>query len=618
MELSWGLSLCVLLLSALGAVFSIKNVQGDERQSVTLSVNLRVNLFENQQIMWYFNTNTPVAFETTNSTPSYIWGCTGRCTLFENATLQMDNLIPANQGNYTLTIMNWDTGSTVSGSVYLTVQRTFYIQHVQGIEGQFVTLCVKLNVFEDQMATWYFNKSNTVASESTNSTPTYYWGYDGRCTLFENATLQLDSLTPADQGNYSLTIMNWNTASSVSGWVYLTIESPLTPPTLKVNVSTTNGNTYPVNGTIVSLCCDAGDQNVINYTFYHDGVTACSQPHVTCNKNYLYFQPITMSDTGRYTCKIENPISSNTSQPLSIIVTVPVSGVVLSSNASSELLWAGKDSVNLTCSALGTNVTFSWYLDGAPLPPDSSYDFMDANSSLIVSPVERTDYGSFICIGSNSLNSDTSNTLTLNLGWSPDENIQCNAVESNQTVTLNCSWPGGNPAANVTMIFQNTVQIAQDTVTIDVPLIAISSGAQLTCLGAQEGQITVSTMILGSCCTKISPGGTVAIVFGVLLVLVPIELARIYFICKKNNNNTPTPTNPVYENAEAQMSNDTPTRINPAYENAKAQVSNGNNYDHVIISSEGTMAKNRPQESSYQVLQFPHIDLYSSLRKTPK
>ncbi|OCT73009.1 hypothetical protein XELAEV_18035990mg [Xenopus laevis] len=400
---------------------------------------------------------------------------------------------------------------------------TFYIQHVQGIEGQFVTLCVKLNVFEDQMATWYFNKSNTVASESTNSTPTYYWGYDGRCTLFENATLQLDSLTPADQGNYSLTIMNWNTASSVSGWVYLTIESPLTPPTLKVNVSTTNGNTYPVNGTIVSLCCDAGDQNVINYTFYHDGVTACSQPHVTCNKNYLYFQPITMSDTGRYTCKIENPISSNTSQPLSIIVT-----------------------------------------------------------------------------------------------GSPDENIQCNAVESNQTVTLNCSWPGGNPAANVTMIFQNTVQIAQDTVTIDVPLIAISSGAQLTCLGAQEGQITVSTMILGSCCTKISPGGTVAIVFGVLLVLVPIELARIYFICKKNNNNTPTPTNPVYENAEAQMSNDTPTRINPAYENAKAQVSNGNNYDHVIISSEGTMAKNRPQESSYQVLQFPHIDLYSSLRKTPK
>eukprot|EP00079_Xenopus_tropicalis_P037441 XP_017951212.1 PREDICTED: carcinoembryonic antigen-related cell adhesion molecule 5-like [Xenopus tropicalis] len=191
--------------------------------------------------------------------------------------------------------------------------------------------------------------------------------------------------------------------------------SPLTLPTLKVNVSTTNGNAYPVNGTIVSLHCDAGGQNVVNYTFYKDGVTACSQPHVTCDKDFLYFQPIMMSDTGRYTCKIENPVSSNSSQPLSLTVIEPVLGVALSSNASSGLLCPGKDSVRLTCSALGTNVTFSWHLDGAPLPTNPRYHLMNSNSSLIISPVERTDNGSFTCTASNSLNNQTSSPLTLNL-----------------------------------------------------------------------------------------------------------------------------------------------------------------------------------------------------------
>eukprot|EP00079_Xenopus_tropicalis_P032230 XP_017946001.1 PREDICTED: V-set and immunoglobulin domain-containing protein 10-like [Xenopus tropicalis] len=123
---------------------------------------------------------------------------------------------------------------------------------------------------------------------------------------------------------------------------------------------------------------------------------------------------------------------------------------------------------------------------------------MNSNSSLIISPVERTDNGSFTCTASNSVNSETSSPLTLNLGWSPDGNVQCNAARLDQTLTLSCSWPGGNPAANVTLIFQNNRYTAQDTVTMDVPLNVISSGAELACLGTQAEQITFSTMILGT------------------------------------------------------------------------------------------------------------------------
>ncbi|XP_041425503.1 carcinoembryonic antigen-related cell adhesion molecule 5 isoform X2 [Xenopus laevis] len=571
-----------------------------------------------------------------------------------------------------------------------------------GALGKSVNLTVKLNLPTQREVQWKFGANSIIATAQLNNPPLYYGSYRGRCHLYDNTTLQLDNLTPADTGVYWLFVSNVDTAAQQNGSISLTVYSPLTLPTLKVNISTTNGNAYPVNGTNVSLHCDAGGQNVVNYTFYQGVVDACSQPHVTCNKDFMYFQPITMSDTGIYTCKIENPISSNTSQPLSIIVTGRLSGVTLSSNASSELLWAGKDSVDLTCSALGTNVTFSWYLDGAPLPPNPRYHLMNSNSSLIISPVERTDSGSFTCIGSNSLNSETSNLLTLRLGWFPNRNIQCNAARSDQTVTLSCSWPGGNPAANVTMIFQNTKYTAQDTVTRDVPLNVISPGAELTCLGAQGGQDMVCTMILGtpigsqsntvSSVTKgenvsmsvnlnwsrnvspriqilpatfswfhrssdrplsvsggkisvissdykselvissvtdsdngiyeceaknflgnstfsfqlsvtsgsnqLSPGAIAGIVISVLFVVALIPLTIIFILRKKKkNNNNNAPTSPVYENTGAQAPN---------------------TYDRIITGSKETMAGNRPQESSYQELQFPSNDVYNHLRRTPR
>ncbi|XP_041425005.1 carcinoembryonic antigen-related cell adhesion molecule 1-like [Xenopus laevis] len=474
------------------------------------------------------------------------------------------------------------------------------LQNVSRNESESVIFTVKLNLpaQNERTVTWKFGTS-PIASAALGNPPTYNNSCTDRCRLYGNTNLQLDNLTPADTGEYTVNVFNIITA-----------------------------------------------------------VQQTEQFHLT--------------------------------------VYAHVSNVALSSNASSGLLCPGKDSVNLTCSALGTNVTFSWYLDGAPLPPDSRYHLMNSNSSLIISPVMTTDTGFFTCTGSTSLNSETSIPLTLSFGCSPYGNVQCNAVKSDQSVTLSCSWPGGYPAANVTMLFQNKVETAQDTVTMNVPQNSISSGAELTCLGAQEGQITASTMILRtpigttsnfvSVVTKgdnvtmsvalewsrnvspriqalpatfswsqhdrplsinggkisvissdykselvissvtasdngiyecvaenfigkstfpfelrvtagsnqLSPGAIAGIVIAVLFVVALIPLTVIFILRKKNNNKTPTSTNPVYENTDAQAPN---------------------TYDRVITDSKGNLAGNKSQESSYQELQFPHNNVYNNLRE---
>uniref|UniRef100_A0A8C5QDI6 Ig-like domain-containing protein n=1 Tax=Leptobrachium leishanense TaxID=445787 RepID=A0A8C5QDI6_9ANUR len=184
----------------------------------------------------------------------------------------------------------------------------------------------------------------------------------------------------------------------------------LNVPSLSLSVTT-----RPVNGSNIHLQCNIGSQTVSSYFFYRDEqLIICQPPRLNCSEtsSYLYFRPITEHDTGNYTCAIQNPVSRNSSAPLSVNVAVNVSQVTLSNNASSPVL-AEKESVALTCSSLGTDLSYSWRLDGAALPQNPRYYLTGSNSTLVISPVTRNDQGVFTCIVSNYLNNGTSNPLSL-------------------------------------------------------------------------------------------------------------------------------------------------------------------------------------------------------------
>eukprot|EP00079_Xenopus_tropicalis_P037218 XP_017950989.1 PREDICTED: uncharacterized protein LOC101732140 isoform X2 [Xenopus tropicalis] len=211
-------------------------------------------------------------------------------------------------------------------------------------------------------------------------------------------------------------------------------------------------------------------------------------------------------------------------------------------------------------------------------------------------------------------------------------------------------------------MFENNRYTALDTVTTDVPLNAISSGAELSCLGTQEGQISVSTMILGT--PFGSPSNSISSVKKGENVTMSVSLAwsrtvspRIqalpatfswfhlnpeqslltnggkssvissHYKSELVISSVTASESGIYEcEAENVMGKstflfelsvtDTSTPTNPVYENTGAQAPN--TYDRIITGSTENMARNKPQESSYQELQFPHTDLYNNFRKTPR
>ncbi|XP_073426874.1 cell adhesion molecule CEACAM1-like [Dendrobates tinctorius] len=163
-----------------------------------------------------------------------------------------------------------------------------------------------------------------------------------------------------------------------------------------------------------------------------------------------------------------------------------VTAVNLTSN-SSALLWDGEDSVSLQCTTL-INDTFIWELNGEALPHDRRYtitaESSGLNSNLIISPVSRNDTGSFTCTTSNT--NETSNALNLNLAWSPDTlDIVCNiqSNKSDSSIQLSCSWVGGEPAADVTMFFNNANKTETNRVTMDVHPMGDGNPITLQCEG---------------------------------------------------------------------------------------------------------------------------------------
>ncbi|XP_056399917.1 carcinoembryonic antigen-related cell adhesion molecule 1-like [Hyla sarda] len=329
-----------------------------------------------------------------------------------------------------------------------------------------------------------------IATRLPAANPTYTGRCSGnRCTLFENGTIQMYQIVSADNTSFSVTLDSG--IQTIIEQVRLNVYSPLSPPSLILSSSI-----RPVNGTSLNLRCNPGSQTVHSIYFYRDeALLSCSSSHLSCNSSsaFLYFNPILAIDKGNYSCGIENPVSSNRSSSRYLDVSVNVSAVTLRSNTTRPVT-AEKEAVALTCSSYGTEVTYNWTLKGSPLPENPRYRLIDHGSTLVISPVLKSDQGEFTCRVSNYLNTQQSNPL--NLTWSPDGNVVCGAERSEPSVQLYCLWPGAYPPAVVNLMYHNVNQSGLDTVTTEVPYYQFSLGRQLSCSGSHGGSTEVCSLLI--------------------------------------------------------------------------------------------------------------------------
>ncbi|XP_040271410.1 uncharacterized protein LOC120986769 [Bufo bufo] len=281
------------------------------------------------------------------------------------------------------------------------------VVNVTGITGRSVLLEVNPPPPETSLITWIFSAQTVAVSLPSLRC---YDNLIGKCQLYVNGSLRIDSVNSTNEGSYTLTVVPDSSPPETTEY-RLRVYAPLDKPVLRIR----SDSMYVVSGTNVTLLCDAGGQTVTTYTFYRDQTPICTGPNVSCSGSSLDFTPISEIYNGSYTCRNENPVSSNLSDPINVTVSFRISDISLTVNTSG-VVWPGLDSVSLRCSARGTNVSYSWSLDGAALPAEPHYVLSADRSVLTISPVSSKDNGSFTCTAANSINNLTSPEVLLHLG----------------------------------------------------------------------------------------------------------------------------------------------------------------------------------------------------------
>ncbi|XP_072892523.1 cell adhesion molecule CEACAM1-like [Hemitrygon akajei] len=146
-----------------------------------------------------------------------------------------------------------------------------------------------------------------------------------------------------------------------------------------------------------------------------DGYT--DRAEIFTTNGSLLLKSVNMSDSGEYRV---NMVSANGYQTLATVtlrVFEPVSNVIVTSNATRLIEYS--DTVRLTCSATGTDVSYLWLEENNKIIPGGRIVLNEDNSTLTVSGVLRTD-GNFTCRASNVINEITSAPFSLNVNYGPD------------------------------------------------------------------------------------------------------------------------------------------------------------------------------------------------------
>lgn len=170
----------------------------------------------------------------------------------------------------------------------------------------------------------------------------------------------------------------------------------------------------------------------ITYQWYKGGV----QISGATSSSYL-ISPISNSDASTYYCIATNSCGNATSSSAALTVN---SGVVISSQSSSQTICEGASpSFQVTVSGT-TPITYQWYNDQGSVSGATS-------SSLSITSADTSDAGNYYCIATNGCTSTTSASILLTVNESPsiDNQPSSKTVCENLSAVFNVSASGTAP-----------------------------------------------------------------------------------------------------------------------------------------------------------------------------
>ncbi|XP_077839125.1 cell adhesion molecule CEACAM1 isoform X1 [Macaca mulatta] len=249
----------------------------------------------------------------------------------------------------------------------------------------------------------------------------------GRETIYPNATLLMQNVTRNDTGSYTLQVITLNLVNEE-----VTGQFSVHPETPKPSISSNNSN--PVEDRdAVALTCEPETQNT-TYLWWVNGQSLPVSPRLQLSdgNRTLTLLNVTRNDTGPYECEIQNPVSVNFSDPVTLNV---LYGPDAPNISPSDTYYLPGVNLNLSCHAASNPLAqYSWSVNGT---------FQQHTQNLFIPNITAKNSGSYACHATNSAtghNGTTVRMITVSAEL-PKPNItinNSNPVEDKDAVTFTC------------------------------------------------------------------------------------------------------------------------------------------------------------------------------------
>ncbi|XP_026229072.1 carcinoembryonic antigen-related cell adhesion molecule 5-like [Anabas testudineus] len=277
--------------------------------------------------------------------------------------------------------------------------------------------------------------NNIISSTSGNTTGP---AYEGRITLFRSTgSLELRNLSLNDSGEYRVTITP-DGGVQVTGSTRLEILVPVS----NVTITVSNTDLVEFNSSVNLSCSSSGSSLSFLWLNSSSGVAASDRVQLTDgNRNFTLIN-VTRYDQGPFRCRVFNPVSDGTSDPVNLFISYGPENINLKKSSSNENYVTGSN-ISLSCSADSKpSAQFKWFLNGSLLS--------DTGPELRLTNIQLNQSGNYICQAFNNktLRYQTSEPSAV-VVIVPVSNLtitvsNTDLVEFNSFVNLSCSSSGSS------------------------------------------------------------------------------------------------------------------------------------------------------------------------------
>ncbi|XP_055083580.1 carcinoembryonic antigen-related cell adhesion molecule 5-like [Periophthalmus magnuspinnatus] len=229
---------------------------------------------------------------------------------------------------------------------------------------------------------WMFGTKDITSFDVTNTTAPEY---EGRVTLYmSTGSLQLRNVTLNDTGEYNVTITRAD-GTVMNGLTTLNVWESVS------DAIVTSSTQVPVEGISINLTCDASG-SIVTREWTKNGLPLNPSANIffSNEKQVLSFRALNRKDSGRYTCKTSNPISSQEATYF-MVVTYGPENVKISGPTEVQV----KTTLKLSCLAESLPAaSYIWIKNGTTVA--SSFEYINNMTGF-------SDSGEYICQATNDI-----------------------------------------------------------------------------------------------------------------------------------------------------------------------------------------------------------------------